>query len=77
MDAEIASASLPNNDAFGGLDFELQANEYQIEFFEGASGSLLADPTDSSNSVLKFVRTPDSKYYSGVTLGYLNWINCW
>ena len=71
VDAEIASASLPNNDAFGGLDFELQANEYQIEFFEGASGSLLADPTDSSNSVVELVRTPDSKYYSGVTLGYL------
>jgi len=33
VDAEIASASVPNNNAFGGLDFELEASEYQIEFF--------------------------------------------
>ena len=71
VDAEIASASVPNNDAFGGLDFELEVSEYQIDFFEGASGSLLTDPTDSSNAVVKLVRTPESKHYSGVTLGYL------
>jgi beta-glucanase (GH16 family) len=71
VDAEIASASVPNNNAFGGLDFELEASEYQIEFFEGASGGLLTDPTDATNSVLTFVRTPESKHYSGVHLGYL------
>ncbi|MDC1157632.1 hypothetical protein OAU07_06655, partial [Alphaproteobacteria bacterium] len=71
VDTEIASASVPNNSAFGGLDFELEASEYQIEFFQGASGSLLTDPTDASNSVLKFVRTPESKFYSGASLGYL------
>ena len=71
VEAEIESASVPDNNSFGGLDFELEASEYQIEFFEGANGSLLTDPTDSSNSVLKFVRTPESKFYSGMTLGYL------
>ncbi|MDA8615035.1 hypothetical protein N9L55_02920, partial [Alphaproteobacteria bacterium] len=71
VDAEIASASVPNNNAFGGLDFELEASEYQIEFFEGASGSLLTDPTDATNFVLTFVRTPESKFYSGASLGYL------
>ena len=33
VDAEIASAILPNNNAFGGLDFELEASEYQLDFF--------------------------------------------
>ena len=72
IDATIAAASVPNNNAFGGLDFELEASEYSLDFFEGANGKITTDPTDDSNTVVEFIRTPDSKHYSGVTLGYLS-----
>ena len=54
---------------FKGLDFS--AVGYQFNGFEGASASVVTDPTvaNSTNKVVKYVETASSKNYAGVSLG--------
>ncbi len=72
VDPNPAAVVVPEHTGFGGLDFQLDASEYQMYFFEGAFGEVVVDPTESGNTVVKFIRTAESKHYAGVILGYLD-----
>ena len=69
---KISSAVIPDPTLFGGIDFELVSSEYTLIGFEGASASLVADPDDVDNQVMQFTRGQDSKFYAGVSIGYLS-----
>lgn len=63
-----SGSSQPN---FTGFDFDGAANDYGLTGFQGAEGyvSLVADPENSSNTVIQFTKTTDAYYYAGVQLG--------
>ena len=52
---------------FTTLDFS--GTGYQFNGFEGASASIVTDPTASTNKVLKYVETASAKNYAGVSMG--------
>ena len=56
---------------FDGLTFSAEST---VEAFEGASAATFADNTDGAaegNYVIRYVKTPTSKSYAGVTVGDL------
>jgi len=69
---KISNAVIPDPTLFGGIDFELASGEYTLIGFEGASASLVTDPDDADNQVMQFTRGQDSKFYAGVSIGYLS-----
>jgi len=56
---------------FSTLDFQGTAASYRQLGFGGANGSLVADPENSANSVVKVVKAIDSQTWAGVTLASL------
>ncbi|MFM7567761.1 MAG: family 16 glycosylhydrolase, partial [Betaproteobacteria bacterium] len=56
---------------FSSLDFQGTAASYRQLGFGGATGSLVADPENSANSVVKVVKANDALTWAGVTLASL------
>ncbi len=52
---------------FDTIDFS--ASEYALNDFEGVTASVVTDPQDSGNKVLKYVEAADAKNYAGVGIG--------
>ena len=60
-----------SSNVFDGLTFSAEST---VEAFEGASAATFADNTDGAaegNYVIRYVKTPTSKSYAGVTVGDL------
>ena len=60
-----------SSSVFDGLTFSAEST---VEAFEGASAATFADNTDGAaegNYVIRYVKTPTSKSYAGVTVGDL------
>ena len=61
-------SSLPE---FIGLDLESAAETYNLTGFQGGEDhvSLATDPDNTDNTVIRFTKTTDAKFYAGVQLG--------
>ncbi|MBU6189000.1 MAG: glycoside hydrolase family 16 protein, partial [Betaproteobacteria bacterium] len=53
---------------FSSLDFQGAAASYRQLGFGGASGSLVADPENADNTVVKVVKSANAETWAGVTL---------
>ncbi|MFZ9506899.1 MAG: glycoside hydrolase family 16 protein, partial [Burkholderiaceae bacterium] len=56
---------------FSSLDFQGAASSYRQLGFGGADGSLVADPENAANTVVKVVKASDAQTWAGVTLASL------
>ncbi len=77
----IDNVSLVNNDGGGTpppssgtqidlpVDFESTTVDYTLTDFGGNASSLVADPTNASNTVAKAIKTDAAEFWAGTTIG--------